>query len=518
MGGRLIVEKVDRNGSNSDSGKRNEDVYGGCNHVWFEIWLLTKEAIGRGNLLRESFDSTALSKTGSEGRNSFKIISAPGSTDDKLLDDTAIINSEFAENGATPEFKAQAQLRSTKSMSIAKPNRNNKSYKSTIRKKRRATLTSTAAAAATTSSGGDESNEKEAVSNSGAVKNTNNTKSATNAATNFFRKGSIMLASGLARASTISHGSNYNEKSSHSPLAASFSQHSMNEDTLSKNEDKNIAVGVQMESQENTFPPIISYYSGGNTNAPPPVQEFNNLLSESAKSDSVKSKNSSLSVTNINTSRNISMPPHSAPASFSSSTSTNLRQLPLHITIPNNRPPLTPPLSSYAGRPPSLTLITENNNNKPPSSDKSAGAQVTTIAAAVAAAAAAASSESPKQLKILLVEDNLVCQRVTCKMLSRNNYLVDIANHGKEAVDMVEIIQHQQQYACILMDIITPVMNGYEATQVLRERGVDIPIIALTANSFESDVKKAMDVGMNDFLTKPIKEAVCIFSKRRYVE
>ncbi|PKY52774.1 CheY-like protein, partial [Rhizophagus irregularis] len=117
----------------------------------------------------------------------------------------------------------------------------------------------------------------------------------------------------------------------------------------------------------------------------------------------------------------------------------------------------------------------------------------------------------PKKLRILLVEDNLVCQRVTYKMLNRNNYSVDIANHGKEAVDMVEAVQQQQQqqYACILMDIITPVMNGYEATQILRDRGVKIPILALTANSFESDVKKAKEVGMDDFLTKPIKEVVC---------
>ncbi|PKB98981.1 CheY-like protein [Rhizophagus irregularis] len=85
---------------------------------------------------------------------------------------------------------------------------------------------------------------------------------------------------------------------------------------------------------------------------------------------------------------------------------------------------------------------------------------------------------------------------------------------------MVEAVQQQQQqqYACILMDIITPVMNGYEATQILRDRGVKIPILALTANSFESDVKKAKEVGMDDFLTKPIKEVELITAMKTQIE
>ncbi|CAG8702928.1 7063_t:CDS:2, partial [Funneliformis caledonium] len=493
MGGRLVIEKVNKNSNIVGGGKLKEGA-NASNHVWFEIWLLTKEANEyneKGHLIRESFDSTVLSKAGSAGRNSFKITSAPGSTDGKLMDDTILVSSDFVEHGVTPEFKAQAQLRSTRSMSLAKPHRISRTYKSTIRKKRRATLT--------------------------GAKNTSSTRSATNAATNFFRKGSIMLASGLARASTISHSSNY-DQSSPSPLAANFSQNSVNDVIIHKNEDKNIASSVQIESQENTLPPIISYYSGGNANAPPVLQEFNNLISESVKTGSIKSKNSSNFSLNTSTSmsnrRNISnmpMPPNNASVSVgASSTSNSPQQHPLHFSIPNDNPILTPPFS-YAARPPSLTLTTEYDGKLSTSVDISANVQVDSTATA--------SSEPQKQLKILLVEDNLVCQRVTYKMLSRNNYLVDIANHGKEAVDIVDIYQNQnQQYACILMDIITPVMNGYEATQILRERGVDIPILALTANSFESDVKKAMDVGMNDFLTKPIKEAELIDAIRLHIE
>ncbi|CAI2180988.1 11290_t:CDS:2 [Funneliformis geosporum] len=508
MGGRLVVEKVKKN-SNIGGGGKHEDA-NASNHVWFEIWLLTKEAKEKGHVFRESFDSTVLSKAGSAGRNSFKITSAPGSTDGKLMDDAIIVSPDFVEHGVTPEFKAQAQLRSTKSMSLSKPHRLSRTFKSTIRKKRRSTLTSSAAAAATMS-GEEESNEEVEVSNTGVIKNA---KVATNVATNFLRKGSIMLSNGLARASTISHSNNY-EKSLSSPLAANFSQNSVNDVIIHKNEDKNIASSVQIESREiTTLPPIISYYSCGNATAPPVLQEFNNLISESVRSSSIKSKNSSNFSLNTSTSmsniRNMPMSSNSATASVGvSSTSTNLQQKhPHHIAIQNNNPSFTLS-SSYAARPPSLNLTAEYEGEPSTSIDVAADIQVFTTATA--------SSEPQRQLKILLVEDNLVCQRVTYKMLTRNNYLVDIANHGKEAVDMVEN-QNQQQYACILMDIITPVMNGYEATQVLRERGVNIPILALTANSFESDLKKAIDVGMNDFLTKPIKEAELIDAIRLHIE
>ncbi|RIA94844.1 hypothetical protein C1645_758928 [Glomus cerebriforme] len=521
MGGRLVVEKVDRS---SNSSKRKDDA-NGKNHVWFEIWLLTEEAKERGKLFRESFDSIAVSKTGSAGQNSFKISSAPGSTNGKLMDDI-VINSDLADN---EDVMSQAQLRNAKSMP-AKPKRDSKSYMSTIRKKRRATLTSTAAAAAALNSGGEESNDEEAGSNSEIIKNvTDNSKTATSITTKFFRKRSIMLTSGLSRAGSIP-----NEKLSSSPLSASFSQNSVNEDSIHRGGDKNI---VRIESQENILP-IISYYSGGNTSVSPgsiippvppvpPVpslpQDRNLLLFKSSTTDSINSKNSSsasltapTSVTNVNTSQNVSVPPHDPPASVASTSTNSHNQHSLHITLPNNQPPLTP-LSSHVTHPPSLNIIADtnntsttnniNNDNKLPSIlDNLAGVQSTAVADT-----AAASSDQQKQLKILLVEDNLVCQRVTYKMLNRNNYLVDIANHGKEAVDMVEAIQkQQQQYACILMDIITPVMNGYEATQVLRDRGVKIPILALTANSFGSDVKKAKDVGMDDFLTKPIKEVELI--------
>ncbi|GBC36250.2 PAS domain S-box protein [Rhizophagus irregularis DAOM 181602=DAOM 197198] len=517
MGGRLVVEKVDRSSSGSSKRKSNVNKKNN-NHVWFEIWLLTEESKDRGRLLRESYDSLVISKNGSAGRNSFKISSAPGSIDGKMMDDI-VINSDNED--------AISHLRNRKSMP-AKPKRDSKSYMNTIRKKRRSTTVP--ATSAVMNNGGEDPIDDEA----GSIKNV--AEQSKSAAANFFRKGSMMLASGLARAgSTI-------EKPSSSPLSTSFSNITANDDSIHRSAGKNIASSVQIESQESTLPlPIISYYSGGNTSISPgspvppvpPLTQDHNLLSSSNtnKAASIKSKNSSnisLIITNVNTSPNVSTSPHDTPASISPTSTGSLNQHSLHITLPNNN---LPPLTSYDAHISPLTLtadaknigsITNNSNNdndnKPSSTlDNQADTQVNAVANISNISAA---TEKPKKLRILLVEDNLVCQRVTYKMLNRNNYSVDIANHGKEAVDMVEAVQQQQQqqYACILMDIITPVMNGYEATQILRDRGVKIPILALTANSFESDVKKAKEVGMDDFLTKPIKEVELITAMKTQIE
>jgi signal transduction histidine kinase/CheY-like chemotaxis protein len=105
---------------------------------------------------------------------------------------------------------------------------------------------------------------------------------------------------------------------------------------------------------------------------------------------------------------------------------------------------------------------------------------------------------------ILLVEDNHINQVVAGEMLKSLGLTFDIAEDGQQAVTK---IINSPQYDVVLMDIQMPVMDGYEATATLREQGLDeLVICGLSANAMKQDYTKARKVGMNDYLTKPLKQ------------
>ncbi|MDW8051973.1 MAG: ATP-binding protein [Armatimonadota bacterium] len=103
--------------------------------------------------------------------------------------------------------------------------------------------------------------------------------------------------------------------------------------------------------------------------------------------------------------------------------------------------------------------------------------------------------------RILLVEDNEINRKVATRLLSKLNLQVEVAVNGLEAVRLAT----ENNYDLILMDCQMPEMDGYEATRMLRARGVQTPIIALTANALEGDREKCLACGMNDYLSKPIQ-------------
>ncbi len=109
--------------------------------------------------------------------------------------------------------------------------------------------------------------------------------------------------------------------------------------------------------------------------------------------------------------------------------------------------------------------------------------------------------------RILVVEDNDLNREIATEILSMTGAMIDTAENGKEAVDMV-IASDEGYYDLILMDLQMPVMNGYEATTALRamerEDARKMPIVAMTANAFLEDIQQSKACGMNEHMSKPL--------------
>lgn len=110
-------------------------------------------------------------------------------------------------------------------------------------------------------------------------------------------------------------------------------------------------------------------------------------------------------------------------------------------------------------------------------------------------------------LKVLAAEDNEINAEILLELLDIEEVKCDIACNGKEALEKFEASE-PGQYDMIFMDVQMPIMNGYESARAIRgcahEEAKTIPIIAMTANAFDDDVKSAFDAGMNAHLAKPI--------------
>ncbi len=113
--------------------------------------------------------------------------------------------------------------------------------------------------------------------------------------------------------------------------------------------------------------------------------------------------------------------------------------------------------------------------------------------------------ESRNRLRILLVEDNAVNQLVALRLLEKYGHTVGVAVNGRKALEELE----KGTYDLILMDIQMPEMNGWEATQAIRDKekltGGHIPIVAMTAHAMKGDEQRCRSAGMDAYLTKPIR-------------
>ncbi len=108
-----------------------------------------------------------------------------------------------------------------------------------------------------------------------------------------------------------------------------------------------------------------------------------------------------------------------------------------------------------------------------------------------------------KGSSILLVEDNETNQEIVLGLLEDSGIIIDIASNGQMAIDRYNA--NPTKYELILMDIQMPIMDGYQATSIIRQTNSTIPIVALSANAMKEDIEKSHAVGMNTHLNKPIE-------------
>jgi CheY-like chemotaxis protein len=109
-------------------------------------------------------------------------------------------------------------------------------------------------------------------------------------------------------------------------------------------------------------------------------------------------------------------------------------------------------------------------------------------------------------MKILVVEDNEVNQKVVRAIFRRNNIIFELANDGDEALKKLK----DEKFDLILMDCQMPILDGYQTTKIIREEEQKenkkrCPIIAVTANAMSGDKDRCLSAGMDDFLSKPFQ-------------
>ncbi|MCL2196955.1 MAG: ATP-binding protein, partial [Treponema sp.] len=121
--------------------------------------------------------------------------------------------------------------------------------------------------------------------------------------------------------------------------------------------------------------------------------------------------------------------------------------------------------------------------------------------------------------KLLLAEDVEVNREIIISLLENTGILIDCAENGKEAYDMVKA--NLNKYDCILMDIQMPVIDGYKATRLIRSipeiKNRKLPVIAMTANVFREDIEACIEAGMDDHLGKPLDVNEMFEKLRKYL-
>lgn len=132
--------------------------------------------------------------------------------------------------------------------------------------------------------------------------------------------------------------------------------------------------------------------------------------------------------------------------------------------------------------------------------------------------APASEEKSQRSVRLLIVEDNVVNQKVVLAMLRKLNYHIDVANDGREAILLLN--EARDPYDVVLMDVQMPVLDGLEATRLLRRdpRFEKLPIIAMTAHAMNGDRERCLNAGMNAYVSKPVQPKLLISTIAGFLE
>ena len=101
--------------------------------------------------------------------------------------------------------------------------------------------------------------------------------------------------------------------------------------------------------------------------------------------------------------------------------------------------------------------------------------------------------------RILIVDDEPLIRDALAFKLTKEGYFVETAEDGEKAIEILD----QESFDIIISDVMMPFVSGFELLQILKERGTEAPILMLTSLNSESAIHKALDLGADDFMTKP---------------
>ena len=116
-------------------------------------------------------------------------------------------------------------------------------------------------------------------------------------------------------------------------------------------------------------------------------------------------------------------------------------------------------------------------------------------------------------MRVLIVEDKVRMASLLQKAMQREGYLTLVANDGETALDLLQ----QQQFHAVVMDIMLPKLDGFEVLERMRSSGIQVPTILLTARDTGRDIVHGLDLGADDYLTKPFDLAVLLARVRALV-